>query len=147
MNVLKIVIDKEVMEKYKSDYFKLNPRCRTFPKYFEKPIPMSWNAFIVKQRMEQNTIKQKYKSFAEWLARYYNLDGLNLEQLKITYDFYFDSNRSRDIDNYGLTNKLLLDGFVSAKVLPDDNSKYLSLQFNPFQLDRQNPRVEMTLEY
>ena len=146
-NKVIIVIDKEIMEKYKEIYFKMNPRCKKFPKYFENPIPPSWNFFIAKIRMEQASIKAKYKDFAIWLAAKYGLAGLNLDKVIFTYDFYFNSNRARDIDNYGLTNKLLADGFVQAKVLTDDNSKHLALRFNPFQLDRKNPRVEITVEY
>jgi hypothetical protein len=146
-NKIVVVIDKSIMEEYRKIYFKMNPRCKVFPKYFENPIPPSWNFFIAKIRMQQADIKSKYGDFGMWLAAHYKLAGLNLDKAVFTYDFYFDSNRKRDIDNYGLTNKLLADGFVKANVLVDDNSNHLALRFNPFQLDRQNPRVEITIEY
>ena len=145
--IVKIIIDKTIMNEYKKVYFKLNPKCRKFPDYFEKPIPMSWNAFIAKQRMTQNSIKGKYKDFGVWLAKHYKIDDLNLSHASFTYDFFFDSNRRRDIDNYTLAQKLLGDAFVAAKVLLDDNSKNLWLNFHPFQLDKSNPRVEITIEY
>ena len=135
------------MKDYENVYFKLNPRCRKFPDFFLKPIPPSWNFFIAKKRMTQNNIKQKYKDFGIWLAEYYKISELNLDKAMFTYTFYFDSNRRRDIDNYTLAQKLLGDAFVAAKVLLDDNSKNLHLAFNPFEIDRQNPRVEILIEY
>lgn len=142
-----IVIDNKIMNEYKKIYFKLNPKCRKCPDYFNNPIPPSWNFFIAKQRMTQNSIKQKYKQFGVWLAEKYKINNLNLERAKFTYDFYFKDNRRRDIDNYTLTQKLLGDAFTEAKVLLDDNSKILALQFNPFKLDKENPRVEIMIEY
>jgi hypothetical protein len=147
MNSVKIIIDKELMNQYESVYFKLYPKCRKFPKYFTNPIPLSWNAFIVKKRMEQNTIKQKYKDFGVWLAKLFKIDGLNLDKVTFTYDFYFGNRQRHDIDNYTLTQKLLGDAFVCANVLKDDNSNNLWLKFNPFKYDKLNPRVEILIEY
>lgn len=98
-------------------------------------------------RMAQNSLKSKYKEFAIWLAEYYKIDNLNLENSCITYTFYFKDRRRRDYDNLLLTPKLLNDGFVSAKVFIDDNGERLKLAFSPFQFDKTNPRVEMLLEY
>lgn len=81
------------------------------------------------------------------MAKRYKIDNLNLNNAKITYDFYFKDNRRRDIDNYTFSQKALGDGFVECSVLLDDNSKILALQFNPFRVDKENPRVEITLEY
>lgn len=146
MKTIKIIIDKDIMEKYEVDYFKLNPRCRVFPKYFKNPIPMSLNTFLNLKREAQGTVKSKYKDFAVWLAKQYGISERNFEDIKVTYDFYFGIIRKRDVDNYVMANKLLMDGFVSADVLIDDNSKHLALQFNPFKLDRKNPRVELTFD-
>lgn len=142
-----IIIDSEIMDKYKKDYFMLYPKRRVFPKYFENPIPMSLNIFIVKRRMAQNDIKGKYGDFAIWLAEYYHINDLNINQACFTYQFYFRTKIRHDIDNYCLTNKLLADGLVKAKVLIDDNSSVLELKFKPFKYDKLHPRVEIKMEY
>ncbi len=142
-----IIINTEVMDKYKKDYFILYPKRRKFPKYFENPIPISLNTFIVKKRMAQNDIKQKYGDFAKWLAEYYHINDLNLNKACFTYSFYFNNYHRHDIDNYTLSNKFIADGFVKAKVLVDDNSSVLELKFKPFKYDKLHPRVEIEIEY
>lgn len=142
-----ITINKEIMEEYRKFYFKTNPRCRTFPKYFENPIPMSWNTFISKQRMIQNTIKGKYKGFAIFLANKYEINDLNLESTCFTFDFYFKDKRRRDCDNYTSSAKFINDGFTEANVIIDDASKYLELKFPPHKYDKENPRLEIIIEY
>jgi Holliday junction resolvase RusA-like endonuclease len=147
MNKKIIVINKDIMEEYQIYYFEKNPRCRVFPKYFENPIPMSWNTFISKQRMIQNTIKGKYKKFAIWLAERDGINNLNLEKVCITFDFYFKDRRRRDCDNYTSSAKFINDGFTEAGVFIDDASKYLELKFPPHKYDKHNPRLELILEY
>ena len=146
-NKIVITIDKEIMNEYEKIYFKMNPRCRVFPKYFKNPIPMSWNGFIVKKRMAQNDMKGKYKDFAIWLCAKYKIAGLKLNKVCITYKYYFGDRRGRDVDNYTLGAKLINDGLVGAGVLIDDISKYLELKFPPHEYDKVNPRLEMTIEY
>jgi len=143
---INIIINKQIMKLYEDDYFILYPRRRKFPKYFNNPIPMSLNKFIAMKRMAQNDVKQKYKYFAIWLAKYYNIENLNLKKAIFTYSFYFGNKQRHDIDNYTLTQKILGDGFVEANVLEDDNSNNLWLKFNPFQYDKENPRVEIFIE-
>lgn len=147
MNTITIIINKKVMQEYEKDYFKLYPKRRKFPKYFTNPIPMSLNKYLILNRMTQNDVKQKYKHFAIWLADYYKINSLSLDKATFIYDFYFDNKHRHDIDNYTLTQKLLGDGFVEACVLKDDNSNNLWLKFNPFQYDKDNPRVEILIEY
>lgn len=98
-------------------------------------------------RMAQNNLKQKYKEFSVWLAEYYKINNLNLDNSSITYTFYFKDHRRRDFDNLMLTPKLVNDGFVSANVFKDDCGEFLKLEFSPFQYDKTNPRVEMLLSY
>ena len=98
-------------------------------------------------RMAQNNLKGKYKEFSIWLADYYKISNLNLDDAIITYTFYFKTHARHDFDNLMLTPKLVNDGFVEAKVFKDDCGEFLRLKFNPFKYDKNNPRVEMLLEY
>ncbi len=142
-----IIIDSDIMNKYKNYYFRLYPKRKKFPKYFQNPIPLSLNKFIAMKRMAQNDVKGKYGEFAVWLAEYYHINDLNLNKVCFTYRFYFKNRQRHDIDNYTLSNKFLADGFVKAKVLIDDNSGVLELKFKPFKVDKAHPRVEIEMEY
>lgn len=139
----KIIIDEEILNKYKDFYFLKYPKRRVFP--IKKAIPPSFNYFTSIKRIVQNSLKQQYKEFSIWLANYYNIADLNINKAKITYTFFFKDHRRRDFDNLLLTPKLINDGFVEAKVLIDDNGENLSIEFMPFEYDKENPRVEMVL--
>jgi len=140
-----ITIDENILDKYNKYYFKKYPRRKVPP--IKKTIPPSLNAYISMIRMAQNNLKQKYKEFSIWLAEYYKIDNLNLDNALITYTFYFKDHRRRDFDNMMIAPKLIHDGFVEAKVFKDDCGEYLRLAFNQFQYDKLNPRVTMLLEY
>ncbi len=98
-------------------------------------------------RMAQADLKKKYKEFSIWLAEYYTINNLNLDNASITYTFYFKTHQRHDFDNLMLTPKLVNDGFVEAGVFKDDCGEFLHLDFSPFKYDKNNPRVEMLLEY
>jgi len=140
---IKIIIDKNILEKYKEYYFKKYPGRRVFP--IEKPFPPSLNKFTAMKRMSQNALKQKYKEFAIWLASYYKIANLNIEKCIFKYTFFFPDHRRRDFDNLLLSPKFFDDGFVEANVLSDDNGEKLKLEFNPFQYDKENPRLEIDI--
>jgi len=138
-----IIINNEILNKYHVDYFSKYPKRKVKP--IEKPIPPSLNRFIAMPRMMQNSVKQKYKEFAVWLASYYNIANLMLEKAEIDYTFYFPDRRRRDMDNLLLTAKFLNDGWVLAHTLIDDNGERLIIRFSPFNYDSKNPRVEITI--
>ena len=141
---IKIVIDNKVLGEYKKYYFEHYPKRRVFP--IDKPIPPSLNRFIGMKRITQNAIKQKYKEFAIWLSSYYKIDNLNIDKMIFEYTFFFPDHRRRDFDNLLLTPKFFNDGFILAGVMSDDNGEKLKLEFNPFQYDNKNPRVEIIMK-
>ena len=57
-----IIIDNSILDEYNKYYFKTYPNRRKIP--IEKTIAPTLNSFISKIRMEQNSIKQKYKEFS-----------------------------------------------------------------------------------
>lgn len=145
MKKKKIVIDTNIVNDYRKYYFEKYPNRRVFP--IKKPIPPSFNYFTSIKRMVQNSLKQKYKEFAIWLAEYYSIADLNINKAKFVYKFYFPDYRRRDFDNLLLTPKLLNDGFTAARVIEDDDGERLMLTFEPFGYDKSNPRVEITIIY
>jgi hypothetical protein len=145
LNEIKIIIDNNIIEEYNKYYFSRYPRRKKKP--IEKPIPPSLNRFIAMKRMQQNSVKQKYKEFSIWLANYFKIANLNLDKVEIVFKFYFPDHRRRDFDNLMLTPKFIDDGFVEAKVLKDDSGDILKIRFENFEYDKNNPRVEMLIIY
>ena len=144
-NQVLITLDKNTLDEYNKYYFTKYPKRRTPP--IIKPIPPSLNDYIAMIRMAQSNLKKKYKEFSIWLAEHNKINNLYLDNSIITYTFYFKDHRRRDFDNLMLTPKLINDGFVEAKAFKDDCGEYLKLEFNQFQYDKLNPRVEMLLEW
>jgi Holliday junction resolvase RusA-like endonuclease len=140
----KITIDKSVILCYNKWYFEKYPKRKVLP--IKKPIPPSLNAFTAMKRMVQNSLKQKYKEFSVWLASHYEIADLNISKAEFTYEFFFPDHRRRDFDNLLLTPKLINDGLVEAKTLVDDDGEKLMLKFKPFQYDKSNPRVEISVK-
>jgi Holliday junction resolvase RusA-like endonuclease len=140
-----LIIDKDILQEYYKYYFDKYPKRKVLP--IEKPIPPSLNRFIAMKRMQQNSVKQKYKEFSVWLASYYKIANLNLDNAKIIFTFYFPDRRRRDFDNLMLTPKMINDGFVEANVFGDDSGDILKIEFENFQYDSKNPRVEMKILY
>jgi Holliday junction resolvase RusA-like endonuclease len=145
MENIKIVIDKTVLEEYYKYYFELFPKRKVKP--IEKPFPPSLNRFTAMKRMMQNSLKQKYKEFSIWLASYYKIANLNIDKAKLSYTFYFPDHRRRDYDNLLLTPKFLNDGLVEAGVFIDDDGERLKIEFENFQYDKNNARVEINISY
>ena len=76
-----------------------------------------------------------------------------LEQTRKRYDgkvyitlTYYEPNNRRDDDNVHAGAKFILDGLVAAKVIVNDNRRYVSLQQNAVLVDRENPRIEILIE-
>ena len=142
---IKLVIDNAIVDKYFKYYFNKYPRRRKKP--IIQPFPPSLNKFIAMRRMQQNSLKQKYKEFSVWLASYYKIANLNLDKLEITYIFYFPNHIRRDMDNLLLTPKFFNDGFVDSNVMVDDSGDILKIGFESFKYDKNNPRVELIIRF
>ncbi len=144
MNAIKIIIDKEVVDKYHEYYFRKYPKRKVLP--IKSVFPPSLNRFISMKRMAQNDCKQKYKEFSIWLASNENIANLNLDKVIFNYTFFFSDHRRRDFDNLVLTPKFVNDGFVDAKVIIDDCGEKLKIEFENFEYDKNNPRIEIIIK-
>lgn len=77
-----------------------------------------------------------------WLAKQARLPKFEKAYLVITW---FEPDRRRDPDNIMAGQKFILDGLVAAKVIPNDNQKYIVSIIHRFRVDKQNPRVEVEI--
>tara|TARA_R110000803_G_scaffold4759_2_gene15907 strand:- start:1667 stop:2038 length:372 start_codon:yes stop_codon:yes gene_type:complete len=59
---------------------------------------------------------------------------------------HYRPNRRKDPDNVAAgASKCILDGLIKAKILPDDGLKWISSLHHDFEIDKANPRIEVTL--
>ncbi len=59
---------------------------------------------------------------------------------------WVEPNLRRDSDNVAFAKKFILDSLVKEGVIPNDNRKYINGLVDTFEVDKENPRVEVTLE-
>jgi len=143
MNEILISIDNNVIEKYLKEYFKKYPKRKKRP--IEKSIPPSLNAWMVMPRFQMNNQKQNWKEFGEWLVRYYGYENKKIEKCKIIIEYFFNSKRRHDADNY--TPKNLFDSFTSSGLLIDDDFNHVESLTIKGNYSKENPRTEIRIVY
>ena len=140
---IKIVIDNNVLDEYRKYYFDKYPKRRKLP--IKKPIPPSLNTWMIMRRFEMNFQKQSWKEFGEWLVEYYGYSNMKIDKCKITIEYFFDSKRRHDADNY--TPKNLFDSFTVSGLLIDDDFNHVESLTIKGNYSKENPRTEIVLEY
>lgn len=135
----KLVIDNNALEEYNKYYFEKYPKRRVVP--IKKPIPPSLNVWMVMPRFKMNSQKQSWKDFGVWLVGYYGLENKKIEKCNIVIEYFFDSRRRHDADNY--TPKNLFDSFTQAGLLVDDDFNHVESLTIKGNYSKENPRVEI----
>ena len=80
---IKIVIDKDILDKYEKYYFEKYPKRRVFP--IKKPIPPSLNQWMVMRRFQMNHQKQAWKEFGEWLVKHNGYENKKIRKSNLDY--------------------------------------------------------------
>jgi Holliday junction resolvase RusA-like endonuclease len=135
----KIVIDNKALKDYNEYYFKTFPKRRVVP--IKKPIPPSLNVWMVMPRFKMNSQKQAWKDFGVWLVGYHGLTNKKIDKCNIIIEYFFDSKRRHDSDNY--TPKNLFDSFTQAGLLIDDDFSHVESLTIKGNYSKDNPRVEL----
>ncbi len=86
-------------------------------------------------------MKEEYTNIVAWLAKKLP----KYERVKI-YITWYEPNARRDPDNITGGQKFILDGLVRAGTIPNDSQKYIANIMHKFEVDREEPRVEVELE-
>ena len=86
-------------------------------------------------------MKDRYTSEIGWLAK--KLPRYNRVDITITW---YEPNRRRDPDNITGGQKFILDGLVAGGAIRDDSQRYINSITHRFEVDRENPRVEIGIE-
>lgn len=143
MAEIKIIIDKDIIDKYNQYYFSKYPQRRKPP--IESPIPPSLNQWMVMKRFQMNHQKQVWKDFGEWLVKTNGLENKKLEKCHIVIEYFFNSKRRHDADNY--TPKNLFDSFTVSGLLIDDDFSHVESLTIKGNYSKENSRTEITFIY
>jgi len=88
-----------------------------------------------------NDMKNEYTSLVAWtVAKLPTYE----KQVDIMITWY-EPNRKRDPDNIMAGQKFILDGLVEAGTIPNDSQKYINSITHKFEVDKENPRIEVKI--
>ena len=87
--------------------------------------------------------KRKHTEAVAWAAVGAKLHPVTAP-VEITFAWY-SKNRRADPANIRYAAKHILDGLQMAKILPNDNQQWIRGFRDTFDIDKKNPRVEVTL--
>ena len=119
----KITILGQTVSQKNSKQIAINPKTK-------KPFVMS-----------NKTVKEWQQAAALQLiipSKRIKMDG----RAEISIQFYVKDNRRRDLDNMLSS---ITDALVAAKILTDDSWQYLKIGTIDAEIDKENPRAEITL--
>ena len=112
-------------------------------------LPGKWpslNEYIQAERshrMAGAKMKKLYTQIVFIGARCYGLQPVT-KPVKL-WIVWYALDRRTDIDNIRWC-KPILDGLVAAGVLPDDSQRWVRAIYDAFEVDKDNPRVEVEIE-
>jgi Holliday junction resolvase RusA-like endonuclease len=89
-------------------------------------------------------ITREYRNTA-WLTMLQKFQGDPYKRAIAKLTFYWPDKRRRDVRNAEAAMKAAYDGIVDAGVIEDDDYLHLIHDATEFELDTQNPRVEITI--
>lgn len=92
------------------------------------------------------SMKKKWQNYViETIQKYMTTDELIDTPVSITFKFY-EPNKRRDIDNIqGFAVKVVNDA-LSKTILPDDRQRYVKKIISEFDIDKNNPRIEVVVQ-
>lgn len=135
---IKITIDRTTIERYEYFYFKRHSRAKNPP--IKAPQHPSINTYTRMGFQAANNLKQQWKAFIVWVMDDLGLSGTMIEKCEIVYRTWFFQNRRHDLDN--ISPKYILDGFVEAGFIVDDDSEHIVKLTLECGVDKENPRIE-----
>ncbi len=138
-NVLKLILDNNVLEKYNKYYFSLYPKRKKVP--IERPLHPSINVWMIMQRPAMNNLKQIWKDFCKWWVNELGYQNYKLEKFEMTFITYMPTRRRSDPDN--MSPKFIMDGFTESGFIIDDDGSHLKALTLKTDYDKENPRTEI----
>ena len=110
----------------------------------DKKVILNLNGYRNWSHFMSNDIKKRYAAIAEP-----KLKGIVFElPIKLTFTLWKSQNRLIDRANpLCITEKFFCDALTNYGCIPDDNDKYIvSTKYITGGIDRENPRVDITMQ-
>lgn len=140
-DTIRIVIDKDTIERYNVVYFAAHPKARKPP--IKQPYHESINVWMIMKRPMMNALKQRWKDFAAWVVKDQGYANLLIEKCEMRFDTYYPTNRRHDTDNS--CPKFIIDGLCQGGFIIDDDHLHLTLLSLCCHVDHDHPRTEITV--
>lgn len=139
MKTIKLILDRDVIDRYNTYYFEQHPRAKKTP--IEQPYHPSINVWSILPRIQMNALKQKWKDFGVWWINDLGYNDMKLDSFDLIVTVFFSVKRRHDCDNQ--TPKFLLDAFTESGFIVDDDEKHLHSLTLKTGYDKENPRTEL----
>lgn len=96
-------------------------------------------------RMMVNNARKKYKRITREAIEEENIETKPWNFVSVSAKFYFKTSRRRDTDNAIGSLKSAYDGIAESGLIVDDDKKHMQRIEPDFFIDKNNPRVELTI--
>ena len=141
-NVIKLVIDDDVLARYEGYYFSIHTRATKKP--IAHPYHESINTWMIMRRAMMNALKQRWKDFIRWFVAEQGYANLRIDRCEVHQIIYYPTNRRHDIDNS--TPKFVLDGLVESGMIVDDDCMHIVKLIMECRIDVDHPRTELYIK-
>lgn len=88
--------------------------------------------------------KKKWTNDVAWQVKA-QIRNIIDKPIKLSIKYYLN-NQKKDPDNIVFAKKYILDGMVNSGILPNDTLQWIKGFSEDFELDRSNPRIEVTIK-
>lgn len=139
---IRIIIDKNDIQKYAKYYFSLHPKASKLPLRY--PFHPSINEWMILKRPMMNTLKQKWKDFIVWHSNEKGYANLHINKCRMKFCVFYETNRRHDVDN--TVPKFILDGMVLSGTIEDDDVTHITELILTCSVDKDHPRTEIYIE-
>lgn len=114
------------------------------------PLParvLSPNCTIgtMRGRFMKAAATKKYRRIAREAVEAEGIESAPWEMVDIRVAFFHSTNRKRDQDNAIGSLKAAYDGIVDSGLVEDDDYEHMRRMSPVFSVDKENPRVELTI--
>jgi hypothetical protein len=114
------------------------------------PLPvtaLSPNAAVgsIGGRFEKAAATKRYRRLAREAVEAEKIESMPWNRVIVTAAFFHKADRRRDPDNATGSLKAAYDGIVDSGLVPDDDSKHMRRGEPSFSIDKESPRVELTI--
>jgi hypothetical protein len=96
--------------------------------------------------MKKAAATKKYRRLSRRAVEAEGIETCPWERAEGRAAFFHAQKRRRDGPNYNASLKAAIDGLVDAGLLSDDDHEHFALLPPRFEIDKEHPRVELTIE-